>query len=247
MLLRFTCAINWHSVCSKTVVRCMPNTSLSQCEALLARQQLLQQQQYKRLARRIHDDVSQRLTLLSLQLSLALSEEKPPANWEQKCQQWSTLVLALGQNLRTIVNDLQPRILDHLGLAEALQRYARSSPNGVQLKLLLPQHPASLPPSAANELFSVCRDIVSEVLAPNRVTEATLALEHTQGLLVLQVRVTEKDRELASVASKALDSLAVHDRLFCVDGGVEVREDAGQGLVITFSFPATGLPVSNAA
>ena len=109
----------------------MVNTSLNQYRALLARQQLLHQQQHKRLARRIHDEVSQQLTLLSLQLSLARADEKPPANWAQTCQKWSLMVLELGQNLRTIVNELQPRIMDDLGLGAALQWYAHSNPKGV--------------------------------------------------------------------------------------------------------------------
>jgi signal transduction histidine kinase len=225
----------------------MVHTSLNQYRALLARQQLLLQQQHKRLARRIHDDVSQRLTLLSLQLSLARSEDKPPANWAQTCQQWSTLVLELGQNLRTIINELQPRIIDDLGLSAALQWYAHSCPNGVHCKLLLPQQPAALPASAANELFAVCRDIVSEFLAPNGIKEATLALEQTNELLRLQVCLHETNPALAPLASKALDALAVHERLFCLDGGVEVHEDAGKGLVITFSIPANRHPVSHAA
>jgi signal transduction histidine kinase len=225
----------------------MVNTSLNQHRALLARQQLLHQQQHKRLARRIHDDVSQHLTLLSLQLSLAVAEGKPPANWAQMCQKWSDVILEMGQNLRTIINELQPRILDDLGLGDALQWYAHSCPNGVQCKVLLPHKPASLPPLAANEVFSACRDIVSEVLAPNGITEATIALEQAHQALRLHVHVSQKNPALAPLVSKALDALSIHERLFCVDGGVEVHEDAAKGLVITLSLPANQQPVSQAA
>jgi signal transduction histidine kinase len=225
----------------------MIHSSLSQCRALLARQQLLHQQQHKRLARRIHDDISQQLTLLSLQLSLAHSEGKPPDNWNETCQKWSSLVLDLGQNLRTIINEIQPRILDDFGLGAALQWYTHSNPCGVHCKLALPHEPAVLPPSAANELFTICRDIVSEVLAPNGIKEAAIALEQTHDLLRLHVRVNEKTPALALLASKALDALSIHERLYCLDGGVDVHEEAGKGLVITLSLPANRHPVSHAA
>src|SRR5208282_3025512 len=113
----------------------MHNSSLIQSRALLARQQLLQQQQQQRLARRMHDDISQNLTLLSLQLSLALMNPAPPEDWPQTCKQWSDIVLDLGQKIRDIVNELQPRILDDFGLAAALQRYAQSSPSGLACQL----------------------------------------------------------------------------------------------------------------
>jgi signal transduction histidine kinase len=225
----------------------MVNTSLNQYRALMARQQLLHQQQHKRLSRRIHDEVSQQLTLLSLQLSLARTEEKPPANWPQMCQQWAGLVLELGQNLRTIVNELQPRIMDDLGLGAALQWYVHSCPKGVQCTLLLPHQPAALPPSAANELFSICRDIVSDFLAHNGIKEAAIVLEQTDQTVRLQVRVKKTNPALAQMASKALDALSAHERLFCVDGGVEVHEDPVKGLEITLSIPAGRPLVSNAA
>ena len=225
----------------------MVNTSLIQCRALLARQQLLQQQQQKRLARRIHDDISQQLTLLSLQLSLALSVSAPPANWEQSCQQWSQIVTVLGQNLRTIMNELQPRILDERGFTSALQWYAHSSPNGVNCQVLLPAEPVTLPPSTANELFAICRDIVSEVFAPHGITEATIAVENAPDLLRLRLCPQEKTPALAPLTSKALDTLSIHERLFCVDGCIEIQQDPAQGLAIILSVPATRQPVSNAA
>jgi signal transduction histidine kinase len=225
----------------------MVNTSLNQYRALMARQQLLHQQQHKRLSRRIHDEVSQQLTLLSLQLSLARTEEDPPANWGHMCQQWAGLVLELGQNLRIIINELQPRIMDDLGLGAALQWYAHSNPKGVHCALVLPHQPANLPASAANELFSICRDIVNEFLAPNGIKETTITLEQTEEMVRLQVRVSETNAALATTASKVLDALSANERMFCVDGGVEIQEDAVKGLEINLTIPASRQPVSHAA
>jgi signal transduction histidine kinase len=53
------------------------NTSRLQLRAVLARRQRLTEEQHARLARRIHDDISQKLTLLALQLSLEASEAVP--------------------------------------------------------------------------------------------------------------------------------------------------------------------------
>jgi len=225
----------------------MIHTALIQSRALLARQQLLHQHQHKRLARRIHDEISQQLTLLSLQLSLALSDSKTPAHWEQQCQQWSSMVLELGQNLRGIMNELQPRILDEFGLAAALQWFVQSSPRRIKCHLHLPEAPAALPPAAATELFAICRDIVNEFFAPNGITEATIAVEQTHQMLHLHLRTNQKNPELASLASKALDALSVHERLFCLDGFVEIQQDPVKGVAITLSLPVNRQPVAHAA
>ncbi len=225
----------------------MVDTSLIQCRALLARQQLLHQQQHKRLARRIHDDISQQLTLLSLQLSLAQMDSKPPPNWAQTCQKWSAMVLALGQNLRHIINELQPRVLDDLGLAAALQWYVHSRPNGVNCELLLPKQPVVLPPSSANELFAVCRDIISDVFAPNGIKEAGIEVEPACDTIRLHLHSNENNPALEPLVSKALDALSIHERLFCVDGSIETHQDPAKGLVITISMPMSRQSVSRAA
>src|ERR1700722_15339769 len=225
----------------------MINSSLIQYRALIARQQLLQQQQHKRLARRIHDDVCQQLTLLSLQLSLALSDAKSQARWAQHCQQWSTMVMELGQNLRHILNELQPRILDDLGLAAGRQWYTRSNPAGIHCELVLPEAPVALPPVAANELFSICRDIVNEVFGPNGVTEATLAVEQTDDQVRLHLRTQQQNLAQAPLISKALDALSIHERLFCLDGSIETQQDPAAGLAISLSVPVSRQAVSHAA
>jgi two-component system, NarL family, sensor histidine kinase UhpB len=225
----------------------MVNSSLIQYRALLARQQLLQQQQQKRLARRIHDDISQQMTLLALQLSLALSDPKSQANWAQNCKGWSALVLNLGQNLRSIMNELQPRILDDLGFAAALQWYVNTCPKGVHCKLLLPEAPVALQPLAANELFAICRDIVSEIFGPNGLTEATFVLEQTHDLVHLHLRADQHHPALAPLIFQALDALSIHERLFCLDGSIETHQDPEKGLEITLSMPVSRQAVSDAA
>jgi signal transduction histidine kinase len=225
----------------------MVHTSLIQARALLARQQLLHQHQHKRLARRIHDEISQQLTLLSLQLSLALADPKPSADWAEQCQQWSSLVLELGQNLRGIMDELQPRILDEFGLAAALQWFVQSCPKGIECDLLLPEALIALPPAAANELFAICRDIVNEVFATNGITEVTIAVEQAHEVLQLHLRTNQKNPELESLASKAMDALSVHERLFCVDGSVATHQDPAKGLSITLSLPVSRQLVCHAA
>jgi signal transduction histidine kinase len=225
----------------------MVDSSFIQYRALLARQQLLHQQQHKQLARRIHDDISQQLTLLALQLSLALSDSKSQANWTQNCKKWSDLVLDLGQNLRNIMNELQPRILDELGLAAALQWYVHSPPKGVHCTLLVPETPVALPPIAANELFAICREIVSDVFGPNGITKATLALEQARDRVHLHVRADQQNPAQAPLISQALDALSIHERLFCLDGSVETHQDPAQGLAITLSMPVSRQAVAHAA
>jgi signal transduction histidine kinase len=225
----------------------MVNSSFIQFRALLARQQLLQLQHNRRLARRIHDDVSQKLTLLALQLSLATLEEKPPANWTQKCQEWNNMVLELGAVLRDITGELRPRILDDLGLVAALQWFANSCPNGIYCEVIAPGEPVTLPPYAANEVFALCREIVTDFFAPNGVTEMSTELEQTGNLLRVQLRVQKVKSGSDPLTQQALDVLSIHERLACVDGAAVVDEEPGRGFSVTLSVQTPRRAVCTAA
>lgn len=157
------------------------------------------------------------------------------------------MILELGQNLRGIMNELQPRILDEFGLAAALQKFVQLCSERIQCDLHLPEAPVALPPAAANEVFAVCRDIVNEVFASNGITEITIAVEQTEQALSLHLRTGQKVSELAPLVSKALDALSVHERLFCLDGSVVSHEDPAAEVTITLSLPLSRQPVSHAA
>jgi signal transduction histidine kinase len=225
----------------------MVNSSLSQVRALLARQQLLQQQHDRRLARRIHDEVTQKMTLLTLQLSLATLEPTPPANWTQKCQDWNSIILELGTVLRDITNELRPRILDDFGLVAALQWFANSCPNGISCQLIAPEESVSLPPAAANEVFALCREIVTDVFAPNGVTEMSIELEPTANVLQIQLRVQAVKPDSNALTAQALDALSIHERLACVEGAAVVDQQPGRGFAVTLTVKSARRAVCTAA
>jgi signal transduction histidine kinase len=204
----------------------------------LARQQLLNQRQHKRLALRIHDEISQKMTLLALQLSLAASENSAPANWAAKCKDWASLVMELGQSVREITGELQPRILDEFGLAAALRWFAQSAARDICCTVIAPNGGISLAPFAANELFGICREIVSDILVPG-VAHVEIELEQKDDAVRLHLRVNENGLGRELITEKALDAIAVHDRLLCLDGTAELNHSADAGSVITLSVPAS--------
>ncbi|MGD0814266.1 MAG: histidine kinase [Verrucomicrobiota bacterium] len=214
----------------------MTNTSHMDVRALLARQQLMNQREHKRLARRIHDEISQKMTLLALQISLASSEKSPPANWATKCKDWANLVMELGQSVRSVTNELQPRILDEFGLVAALRWFAQASAGDICCTFIAPKEDISLAPFAANELFGICREIVADILVPG-VARVEIELEEKEGTVRLHLRANDNGLARELITEKALDDIAAHDRLLCADGTVELNHSA-DGCVVTLSVPS---------
>ncbi|MGA2749739.1 MAG: histidine kinase [Verrucomicrobiota bacterium] len=225
----------------------MDNSPLVQFRALMARQQLLQQQHQNRIARRIHDDINQKLTFLSLQLSMAALDSKSPPAWAEKCKRWSSIVMELGQSLRDITTELQPRIRDDAGLPAALQWFVQVCPKGLCCRLSLPEQPVVLPPFAANELLAICADIVTDLFAPGGVSEASISLEQAEGLVRLRVCAVEKNGRESALAVESVDALCLHERLWCIDGSASVAREPGKGFVVTLTMPDNCQAVRHAA
>lgn len=215
----------------------MASHFLSQCRTFLERQQLLQQQQQKRLARRIHDIVSQKLTLLSLQLSVAGIDSKPPADWAQNCRAWSASTIELGHALRDVINDLKPRVLEETGLVPALQWIANSLPETFIYRVIAPPQPLRLPPPFANEIFSICRDVFIGLLAPSGVSEAIVQVEAGEGTIRVHIRPgpVASGRELTP---ESLNSWFIPERMMYIGGKAELIFDNQKPPVITLSIEA---------
>jgi len=216
----------------------MMNNAQTQVRALLERQQLLNQQQHKRLARKIHDEVNQKMTLLALQLSLT-SESSPPENWAGSCKDWATLVMELGQSIREITNELQPRILDEFGLSSALRWFAQCSAKDIccYCTFIAPRQNVSLSPFTANELFGICREIISDIFVPAGVARVEIELEESEGAIRLHLRANDDELGPQRIGEEALEDIAIKERLFCLDGTAELNYSTHTGSVVTLSVP----------
>jgi signal transduction histidine kinase len=225
------------------------NTSLIQARALLERQQSLNQQQHKRLARKIHDEISQKMTLLALQLSLTSSENSPPENWAGDCKDWAGVIMELGQTIREITGELQPRIVDEFGLANALHWFAQCSAKELccYCSFSAPEESISLEPFAANELFGICREIVADIFVPAGVARVQIELEEVDGTVYLHLRANDDALGQERVDEAALEAFAINERLLCLDGMVELNYSAETGSVVTLSVPANQTAVCAAA
>ncbi len=217
----------------------MSDPSSIQVRALLARQQLLNQKHYKRLARKIHDEVSQKMTLLALQLSLASTKGDEPADWAKDCKDWADLVMQLGQSIRNITVELQPRVIDESGLAAALRWFAQFSSKDIYCEIAERNGPVAVPEFAGNELFAICREIVTDFFIPAKVAKVKIELEQQDGIIRFHIRPDSSGTGKQALTEGIVEAVAVHERLQCLDGSAELTPLANSEPTLTMSVPAS--------
>ena len=212
--------------------------SPDQLNLLLVRRQSLLAEQHQRLAHRIHDEITQKLTLLALQLSFDSTDEESPPEWKQKCQEWSAMANDLRQSVREITDELQPRLLDQLGLMAVLQRDARTHGTDLRFSFTPPCKAIPLPAGIAAELFTICRELLTQLYPRIGASHVDIQAEQSNGLFWLRLLGDDNGFGRKSDPERDLDILSLHERVTRMGGSVQLSTAPGSGTSILLSLPS---------
>jgi signal transduction histidine kinase len=176
----------------------------------------------EKVARLLHDDLGQQVAAISILLS-TLKRRVQPGDVEilEQVERALQKVVALGESLRTLSNELHSSILEHAGIGVALRAHcsALSSQPGIQISFESSGDFEHVPFHVARGLFK----IVQETL--RNLTGATVRLSHSHGALHLSIQ-----SEILSVPPKELGALRQRGKSI----GATMRVKASQ---LTVSIP----------
>lgn len=170
--------------------------SREQLEALSDRQQSVLEKERSRVARVIHDDLTQNLTVLALELSLLNSslndpaEKMTPGQCRESVTKLSGIVRDLIQSAQKITAELRPKVLDEFGLVAALEWLTRQFQKnyGVRCELCVTNQDVTLDADAATEIYRLTQEILSNVAQHAKASAVYVSIEETAGHLRLEVK-----------------------------------------------------------
>lgn len=223
----------------------MPNhtkkPTLEQLRDLTARQQAVFELEKKKLARQMHDELSQKATVLALELSLLSMDvdQKPQARaLRKKVRHLCALVNDLGLSIRSITNQLHPKILEEFGLSAALECLAKAQPLPCVFTNNVPE--IALSPSVSTGLYNVVENIINSVLLPAGAVKMEISLVKVKGHV--QLRVCGEHPNPANHLRSAdgqLDWLAIEERVTSLGGITKLTSVREVGTVATIVLPET--------
>lgn len=219
-----------------------------QLSALSNRAIRSQEEERIRIARSLHDDTGQSLSSLIILLD-RLEHRAPdqPAELKQQLEMARRLASDTLAELRKIIFDLRPTILDDLGLVPAIRWYARTylEPEGMQVRLFLPEEELDLPVECSTTLFRICQEAMSNVLrhAGAKTVMVTLCLDQTE--VCLQVIDDGQGFDLQELADQGpyprkLGLLGIKERAELVGGRVILETAPQRGVRLQVCLPVPG-------
>jgi PAS domain S-box-containing protein len=200
-----------------------------------------QEEERKRLARELHDDLSQQIAALSLAVG-NLKKHIPVDAGDGRAQsdRIHQKLVNVAETVRRISHELHPSILQHSGLAPALRSHCSefAALTGVQVRLTIDGQFDGVPSGAALCMYRVTQEGLRNIAKHAKVATAAVELCRSDGLMSLTISDRGVGIDLASVdANAGLGLVSIRERARLAGGSVEITSVPSQGTVITVRIP----------
>jgi len=194
------------------------------------------------LARELHDDVSQRLAALAIDVGRA-EAAAPDTPQEQAMRRIREGLVSLSEDIHALAYQLHPSVLEELGLAEALRAECerRLRQGMLDLSLEIGPLPAAIGRDAALCLFRVAQEALNNVIRHSGAGAAEVALRQMNGGLLLAVRDEGAGFDPAKPGSgRHLGLASMGERVRLANGTLDIESAPGRGTSVIAWLPVDG-------
>lgn len=212
--------------------------------ALSRRLLTAQEEERRRLAVELHDELGQVLTAVKINLE-SLAQAKTPAGTFATMAATIQSVDEALLSVRDLALDLRPSVLDDLGLAAAIRWYADRFARGglVETHLSIDVLP-ELEPELATACFRVAQEALTNVDRHARAHHVWIDLHVLDGALELSVRDDGIGFDALAARVRAMGGasvglLGMQERVLLVDGEFEVLRIPEGGTEVRARLPLT--------
>lgn len=210
---------------------------------LSARLMMSQEQERSWLARELHDDLSQKLALLAVELE-QLGQRPPssPAEIRDRTLALWRRTQEISSDLHNLSRQLHPSQFRLLGLVPALKRFCRDfgEQQGLAIEFTFsPERAAqAVPEDIALCLYRITQEALHNVAAHSGAREAHVELSESQEAVRLCVSDPGVgfDRE-ASEGKPGLGLVSMRERVHLAGGEIVIESRPSQGTRITVTVP----------
>jgi PAS domain S-box-containing protein len=204
-----------------------------------------QEEERRRIAGELHDDITQRLAALGIELAL-LKQRTMGAealNLHEELSRLQSLILMLSEDVRRLSHSIHPSILEHSDLALSLEMHCRefSDQNGIATSFSARDMPAEIPHPVALALYRIVQESLRNVARHSGATEADVVLAGEGGTrLSLFVMDNGKGFEVSeSKISPGLGLVSIEERARQIGASIIIDSMPEEGTRICVQAPLT--------
>jgi PAS domain S-box-containing protein len=215
--------------------------SKEELQQLGAAAHLTREQEKSRIARELHDELGQSLTML--QMDVAWSKDKAPqddAVLRARLERMTSLLKSTIAATRRIASDLRPLMLDDLGLVPSIEWLVENftQRTGIVCELTVAAAPLEVSQAQASAIFRIIQESLTNVARHAQASHAEVAIEQDEATLIVRV----EDNGVGFVLSgprkpNSLGLYGLHERAALLGGEAKIVSSPGQGTMVEARLP----------
>ncbi len=213
----------------------------AELRALAERLITTQEEHMRTLGRELHDDISQRLAALAMELdALAGDAGRSGRSPKQKLRRLAETTMRLADDVHALSRQLHPSTLSVLGLPVALESECSRLRGTDGLAIEFQQHNVAphIPPDQALALFRIAQEALRNIVRHARATSASLELTGADSGLELSITDNGVGFDSRAVRGKGgLGLVSMEERARLASGELHLRSAPGRGTAITVRIP----------
>ena len=203
-----------------------------------------QEQERARIARELHDDISQRLALLTVGLEQArrafsvASLDEVDRCMREVLQQ----VTGIAKDIHTIANNLHSSSLEYLGFVPAVRKLAEElgKQQGMQIEIKNDGVPGTLPAEVSLCLFRVVQEALYNAARHSGSKRVDVRLQKVNNQVHLTLSDSGQGFDVAAMRSgQGLGLASMRERIRLVNGKIVIQSERAVGTCIQVWVPLT--------
>ena len=209
---------------------------------LASHQELIKEEERKRIAREIHDELGQNLLALRIDASMlhARTGDLHP-RWHQKASYALNQIDATIKSVRGIINDLRPPVLD-LGLQAAIEwqieEFRRRSGIACDIMVRDENFDRDLGEKSATALFRILQESLTNIIRHAQATQVQVDLNRDNGWLYMKIADNGVGMQGNGHNKANTFGLAgIKERISMLGGDLQIDSGNGNGTILAISIP----------
>ncbi len=203
-----------------------------------------QEAERQRLSRQMHDGPAQALSNFILQTEIAMRlMDVDPVQARNELNNLKVAAMGTFQKVRNFIFELRPMMLDDLGLAPTIRRYADTFKEqaGVDVNLMITGTERRLEPYVEVMIFRSMQELLGNAVHQNLATAVKVMMDMGDTLLRLSLDDNGRGQEMdLSGKDSNLGMKLIKERTEMFGGKFDVDSTPGKGTRITLSIPIQG-------
>ncbi|HEX4771201.1 MAG TPA: PAS domain S-box protein [Bryobacteraceae bacterium] len=199
-----------------------------------------QEEERRRIARELHDDIVQKIAVLSINMSRL--KQKSVAAGHSIAADIAVVqqrIAGLADDVRQLSHQLHPAVLEHAGLIAALRSFTDEFKRleEIDVKLHVPENNDAIPRNIALCVYRVVQESLRNVAKHSQARTAEVSLAIENNTLQLMIKDDGKGFEVSPASTGGLGLMNIRERVHLCQGTVEIASKLNSGTTVTASIP----------